>query len=314
MLDKVFEIVRQKGPVLPVEIATKLGVDSFIANAYLSQLSEAGKIKIGTERVGNSFLYFMPGQENAANLRTKTLLQQGKKTAKTFQKETAPVSPGVAEKRDAFAKRLKEIEEREEKEKRKVEVKAPMSEREDFLERVKQAITPFLTPKQEEPQPEIKIKSEIEVIEPEPELIKEDAPKEVPKDVPKEKAKVSPEPKKRAPKKKTLFGPKVDVIELAMEYLVERGAEIIAKDAKKKKEVDLLVKIPSGIGPVKMFVKVKDKKSINEADLSLTYTQGQNKKLPVLLLTTGKLTKTAQNYLKVIEGLLKVKFLEPKAK
>jgi len=305
MLEKVYEIVRQSGPVLPVEIATKLKIDSFVAHAYLQQLAEAGKVKAGKERVGNTFLYFTPGQENAAQARANDLLQQTKKTAKQFAKESAPVTSGVAAKRQEFSQRLKEIEEREEKEKKKkFEIK---TEREDFIERFKQAITPFLTSREEEPET-IEIKPEIQIEEKAPEPIEEE-----------KKVEKEPEPKKtekpkKPKKKKTIFGSKVDIVELAEAYLTERGAEIISKDVKKKKEANLIVKIPSGIGSVKMFVKIKDKKSINEADLSLTYTQAQNKKLPALFLTTGKLTKTAENYLKVIEGLLKVKFLESEDK
>lgn len=313
MLDKVFEIVRQNGPVLPIEVGKKLGIDSFVAHAYLMQLVEAKKIKASKEKVGNSFLYFVPGKENAAELRASTLTQQTKKTAKTFQKESIKVTPDVAKKREAFVQRLKEIEEREKKEKRErvdlEKIKAQM-QKDDFIERFKQAITPFLTQKPEEVEikdPEIKVNVETEPIEK-----AEDKTEQLEKEKrqPKTKLKDDVKPKK----KKVLFGSKTNAVELAIEYLTERGAEIISKNIKKKKEADLIVKVPSGIGSIKMFVKIKDKKTINEADLSLTYTQGQNKKLPILFLTTGKLTKTAQNYLKVIEGLLKVKFLEAEEK
>ena len=67
-IDKAFDVVKT-GPVLPVEVASKLGVDSFLANAYLSQLVDTGKIKQSTERVGNSFVYFLAGQEGAATTR-----------------------------------------------------------------------------------------------------------------------------------------------------------------------------------------------------------------------------------------------------
>lgn len=297
MIEKVYEIVKREGPVLPVEVATKLKVDSFVAHAFLMQLVEANRIKVGKEKIGSTFLYFMPGKEQAARAKSQSLMQQSSKTAKTFRKQTS-VSSEVSGKREEFANRLKEIEEREEKLKKHVPV--PLSEKEDFLERVKQAITPFFTA-----EPEIEIKQ--------PEIVsqKVEAPKKEPvveKPVP-----ATPRKEKKAPKKK-LFGAKVDITKLATEYLTERGAEIISTNVKKKKEIDFIVQVPSGIGPVKMFVKIKDKKSINEADLSLTYTQGQNKKLPVLFLTTGRLTKTAQNYLKVIGGLLKVKFLVPEDK
>jgi len=308
MLEKVFEIVKSEGPILPVEVGKKLGIDSFVAHAYLMQLVEAKKIKASEEKIGNAFLYFVPGKEGAAKIRASELLKQNKKTTSTFKKSDSPASPDLAEKREAFAQRLREIQEREEREKRRVDIEKikEQMQKEDFIERFKQAITPFFIQKEGvakteldvEQRPEIKIEQEKE----ETQIAEKKEPKI------KEESKVEAKPKEKK-KKKAIFSSKVNAADLAIEYLTERGAEILSKNIKKKKEAEFIVKIPSGIGPIKMFVKLKDKKTINEADLSLTYTQGQSKKLPVLFLTTGKLTKTAQNYLKVIDGFLKVKFL-----
>ena len=110
-LDKAFEIVKQ-GPALPVEVASKLGVDSFLANAYLSQLVETKRIRATKERVGSAFVYFLPGHEGAASSRVQALLQPTQKTARMFA-ERVPEGVEVEQKRKAFADRLQEIERKE---------------------------------------------------------------------------------------------------------------------------------------------------------------------------------------------------------
>ncbi|MCX6775078.1 MAG: hypothetical protein NTY99_03245, partial [DPANN group archaeon] len=61
-LDSVFVLVKQQ-PVLPIEIASKLGMDSFLAKAYQDQLVETGQIKATSEKVGGVSVYFAPNQE-----------------------------------------------------------------------------------------------------------------------------------------------------------------------------------------------------------------------------------------------------------
>ena len=118
-----------------------------------------------------------------------------------------------------------------------------------------------------------------------------------------------PKVEKVKPKKK-LFKPKIDLVDLSLKYFENNDIEIINQEVRKKgKEAELIVNIPSNLGMFKMFVKIKSKGIINEADLSHIYTQGQNRRLPAMLITNGRLTKTAQNYLKVIGGLLKIKKL-----
>ncbi|MFH0868736.1 MAG: hypothetical protein V1839_00765 [archaeon] len=112
MLDRILEIVQRIGPVLPVDVASKLGLDSFLASAFLSQLAEAGKIQVSKERVGGSQLFFVPGQENSAQEKVKALMEASKKTARTFAK-SVPDNPEVQKKRDAFAAKLQEIESKE---------------------------------------------------------------------------------------------------------------------------------------------------------------------------------------------------------
>ena len=59
-VDAVFEIVKQ-GPVLPIEVATKLNLDSFTAKALLDYLFDNKKVKITEQKVGDASIYFIPG-------------------------------------------------------------------------------------------------------------------------------------------------------------------------------------------------------------------------------------------------------------
>ena len=61
----------------------------------------------------------------------------------------------------------------------------------------------------------------------------------------------------------------------------------------------MIIEIPSPVGNLKYCWKAKDKRIINDGDLSTIYIQAQSKKLPVLYLTTGELTKKANEMLEI---------------
>jgi len=86
-------------------------------------------------------------------------------------------------------------------------------------------------------------------------------------------------------------------------YLEKNGIKIVNEKAiRKQKECDLIVEVPSHIGALLYYVKYKDKKTISNADLSLASAEGQQKKLPVIFLSTGKLSKKTEDY---VESKLK---------
>lgn len=60
---KIIEILKLKGPSLPVQIASKLEISSLFAGAFLSELAKERAIKISNMKVGGSPLYFLQGQE-----------------------------------------------------------------------------------------------------------------------------------------------------------------------------------------------------------------------------------------------------------
>ena len=68
-------------------------------------------------------------------------------------------------------------------------------------------------------------------------------------------------------------------------------------------EYDFLLQLASPVGQLHYYCKAKNKAKVGEADLSHAFVQGQLKKLPVLFLSPGVLTKPAQDLLKELKGL-----------
>lgn len=61
--NQILTIVKQEGPVLPVQISRKLGSDTIYAGAILSELVENKLVKITTAKIGGSPIYYVIGQE-----------------------------------------------------------------------------------------------------------------------------------------------------------------------------------------------------------------------------------------------------------
>ncbi len=296
-LDKVLEIVAKSGPVLPVEVASKLKIDSFLASGYLSQLVDTGKVKASEDKVAGTSVYFVPGQDEAAEKRVKEIISSAQKTARTFAKKVSE-SPEIQKKREAFANRLKEIEEKEKK-----VIPVTLSKlKEDFIVAPgKQAVggEHKVKVKQPEISYEIKFESEIPTSKSDEEEVEEAV------------SEIAKKPKKRGRKKKA---PEIfedgKTVQSALAFLVEAGADIISKELKRKgKDADMIILLPTKIGNIQMFAIVKEKKKVSEADLSMAYTEGTKRKLPILFITNGSLTKTSREYYESIAGFLKFKSL-----
>jgi len=63
---------------------------------------------------------------------------------------------------------------------------------------------------------------------------------------------------------------------------------------KKSLEYDFVISLPSNVGSLTYYCKAKSKSKISDSDLSTAFVKGQIKRLPVLFLTPGELTKSAK--------------------
>ncbi len=78
--EKILDFIKNKGPVLPVEISKEINSDILMASAHLSELTSNKKLRISSVKVGSSPLYYLPGQEEQLQNFSSTLQEKEKRT------------------------------------------------------------------------------------------------------------------------------------------------------------------------------------------------------------------------------------------
>ena len=267
MKQKILDLIKQIGPMLPVEISSKIGVDSFMAKAFLMELVEEGKISQSKEKLAESPMYYLPGQERQVVMKMENIKQQHSKTARTYAPTSVSENPEIQAKREAFAKRLAEIQAKEQQRKTMPAI---------------------------QPRPLAKIANR-PVYKPRPL-----PPPTMPSNLPDFQSEPEPEYKPEAER---------TFIDKAMDWLKMEGYEIVEEISAKKTEMELLVKVYTDFGKVNFYAKIKQKKIITEADLMAVYAGAMEQKCPAVLLTNGKLAKSAENFLNEKGWIVKVKQL-----
>lgn len=108
----------------------------------------------------------------------------------------------------------------------------------------------------------------------------------------------SPKPVKEKAKKKGRPAT-VDTFFVMLEkYFKDLNIVVGEKEVvRKNSEFNLLVKVPSVVGRITYFCKVKSKSKCDEKDLSLAYMEAQIKKLPLLFLYTNEVNSKAREML-----------------
>src|SRR3990167_1443000 len=86
--EKIIGFIREKGPILPVEVGKFINTSILMASAHLSELSSADKVKISHVKVGSSPLYYLPGQEAQLQRFSENLHEKEKRAySLLFQKK-----------------------------------------------------------------------------------------------------------------------------------------------------------------------------------------------------------------------------------
>ncbi|MFP4111959.1 MAG: hypothetical protein ACLFPQ_05175 [Candidatus Woesearchaeota archaeon] len=89
--DKIFEIVKYKGPMLPVQIVKEMGgssqTNTFFVGAMLSELVTAGRLRLSHVKVGGSPLYYAPGQEEKLQDYSKYLHEKERRVYEKLKSE-----------------------------------------------------------------------------------------------------------------------------------------------------------------------------------------------------------------------------------
>jgi len=296
--DNVLAVLKQKGPCLPVHIKQAIGQgDTFTIGALLTELREAGKIKVSNTKRGGSPFYYTPEHAHKMAEHLSDLGEKDRRAAELLQekkilrdKEQDPLVRVCLRQIKDFAVPI-EVKIREEKELFWKWYLLPNTEAEA---RVKEALgikpkpTPQLRTEQEEPPKTTPA--------PQPPQKQEPTPEEDPK----------PQPATKVLKDQDDTGD--EFLKQILEYFAEKRIQVITKDVKRKNsDIEFEITMPTAVGRVDYYCKAKNKKKCSDGDLSSAYLQGQVRKLPVLFITTGDVAKKAKEKLKLdYKGLLLV--------
>ncbi len=332
--EKIVEFVKSHGPVIPIHIAKELNCNSVIASAHLSEMVSSKLLKISHVKLGSSPLYYLSGQEDqlqqyAGNLHEKEkrsydLLKEQKVmrdstqdplvrvTLREIKDFAIPIQVTYDTTSELFWKwYLISNEEATEK------IKVLLGKKE---EKPAEAPLPIPPVKKNEPEKQLvkmeekkiqvpDVKQKKEILEKKPierpierkKDIQEKLPakiEEKPTKPKKEEKKVVQETLKESKLKKEERKKGKSFEEDVALLFSQNNIEIIEKTIiKKDADIDLVIRVPSSVGSLLYFCKARSKQKINEGDLSSAYIQSQSKKMPILYLTTGELTKKAKELL-----------------
>jgi len=270
----VLEIVKRNGPILPVKIAKVIEKDVLFTSAVLSELVSDKEIRLSSQNLGGSPVYYVKGQEEKLEMLYGALASKEKEAYVLLKKEgvllDVALEPGIR----VALRNIKDFGRL---------MKVSFNNKEMMIWRW------YL----------VDNKKFEELAE---KFFKESVEKKV---LEKEVEKKEVEQKKLVEKvvKKEI---KDEFLAKVKEYLKEINITVLEENVvKKKRELDLIVKVPSSIGDLMYFVKARDKKNINKNDLISAYHKGQEEKLPVLFLGTGDLgKKVEENLEKDFKGFL----------
>ena len=287
--NKIVQILEEKGPSLPIQLAKEIGMSSLFISAFLSELTNEKRIKVSHLKMGGSPLYYLQDQEEQLEKFHKYLhpkeaeafiLLKTNKILKDSEQEPA-IRVALRSIRD-FSVGFKKNEE--------IYWKYILIPESDINE--------ILSPKQIKK--EIPIKQEI--IEPDPEPIAPiletpQAPEVIQNQF---HNPLAIQPKTSMKKEK----PKSEFIQKIINRL-NNNYKIIEEKEYKPKEYNCLLQVNSDLGPINFLTQAKDKKSVSETDLKKLLSAAQAIPLPALFIYTGKLSKKAQEYTDKYSSILK---------
>lgn len=283
--DKILQLIRMRGPLLPLDVSKALNTNVLFASAMLSELVDKGTIKLSNLKIGGSPLYYMPGQESRLQNYYSRLNDKERKAYDMLKQKQVlrdralePVIRVALRSIKDFAIPLQvnagNVSE--------IFWKWYMTSDSEAEILIKQQLGLDQVKKKEVPQEE-QVKEEQKEVK---------KPKEIKKqEKPHEKAEENLDIDHFIDKTDS-FGEKI------RKFFNENKIDVIeSKTIRKKSDFEFIVRVPSAVGKINYLCMAKNKAKFNDKDLSSAYVHGQAKKLPVLFLITGELTKKANEML-----------------
>jgi hypothetical protein len=326
--DRIGAMVEQK-PVQPTAVAKELMTNSMLSSAMLSEMSEKGLVKVSHLKVGSSPLYYHPGHPehlldyvqhlNEKDRRTVAALKEKSVMRDTVLDPLTRVSlrniKDFAKPLDVSINGMKELF-----------WKFYLLTDEQAAEHIKAMLQPEKPAEQAPAEQKAakprkpRAKKPKIAVEPQTQLQKtETVAPQAPAIAAKEPATAPAAPAVKAPVAKPVEEQKPILpaeaasqalegddpfLQKLMGFFASNNITILEQVAlKKKNEYDFVLSLASPVGQLHYYCKAKNKTKVGEADLSHAFVQGQLKKLPILFLSPGTLTKPATDLMKELKGL-----------
>jgi len=291
--DQILEIVKKEGPILPSQIAQKVVSNVLFTSAILSDLVRQNMIKITKAKIGSSPLYYVKGQEAKLESLYKHLGEQPRKAFDLLKEKKVLRDKTLESWQRVAVREIKDfaimltVNYGDEKE---MFWRWYRASEEDAKQKIVDILKKEVPAKKEEK--EEKVEEKKEKVEEKKEKVEEKKEDKPPEEAPEETP-------KKAEKIDEFYG-------LINTYFTENRIIVIEeKPIRKNTEYEFVIEIPSTLGNLKYFVKAKNKKKINDAELNMSYSLGEKKKLPTIFVSTGELTKKAEKYLDAeLKGLI----------
>lgn len=330
--DRVKQLVRMRGPLIPSQISKEIGTNILMASAILAELTSKGDVKISSVKVGGTPLYYVQGQEQKLQNYTASL-QQKEKEALEQLKANGVLRDHSMEPATRFALRqikdfAKPIEANSDG---NVELfwKWYMLPNEEAEYAIKKMLgyteEKTVLDAYQQAKPELMIEPVAGTVATQTTLTAPVtaavalSPASSP--APKQQMQQSqqpltpPIPETAQKRRRQQQAPKPTAADdlftkgLA-EFFTKNSIEIetdLSAAKPKKSEKEYVVLLSSSVGKLRYYCIAKSKKIITDADISSALVQGQLKKLPVMLLMKGELSKKAQELLAKDVGAVIVK-------
>ncbi|MEK6952258.1 MAG: hypothetical protein AABX29_04540 [Nanoarchaeota archaeon] len=264
--DSILSIIRSQGPVLPVQISRKLDKDTIFAGAVLSELVNNKLIFISNAKIGGSPVYYISGQENKLNILYSHLPGKEKEAYELLRTrqilKDSECEPGIRVALRSIRDFAKPLDINNELYWRWYLIKE---------EEALALLRPFFK--------------------------KETLGKEMLKPQKIEKQGIYD----KVEIKKKEFVDKIQedlFFKYINDYFKIKNIEVLnINNTRKNREVEGNIRVKSELGVLDFYFISKNKKKINEADLSLANDKGRKHKMHVLFLTNGELNKKTWKYL-----------------
>ncbi len=264
-------------PLLPAQVAKFLGTNTIMASAILSELTSKGVLKVSNIKIGSSPLYYPPSEKHKLQNYSQHLNQKDKQAFEILKEKKLL--------RDIELDPLTRVSLRQLK-----DFSIPL---EVIFDDKKEIFWKWYLLEDLEAEKIIKEKLNFQQLE--------TPQKEMPQETTSEQEIRKPIKKPRSIKK-TITRDNFSLI--LSEYFNKKEVTVLEKlDSNSKAFKTFILEIRSSIGPLKYYCEAVSKKRISEKDLNNAFVNGQLRKLPVLFLTNGELTKKAKEILKELKGV-----------